>query len=232
MKTIAAVSHFQNEGLSQAQIGEYIQKVSGDRNMPLGQRRVLAAKYTNTQIFFSWDIPRTREGYYHYRAGITAATKRAIAFAPYADLLWLETPKPDVAVAAAFAKEIRTAFPGKQLVYNLSPSFNWTRQSFSAEALKSFIWDLARHGFVLQLVSLAGLHSTAAATAELSRAFRDDGMLAYVDLVQNRERELGVDVLTHQKWSGAEYVDGILGAVQSGSSSTKGMGQGNTEGDF
>lgn len=83
--------------------------------------------------------------------------------------------------------------------------------------------------FVLQLISLAGLHSTAMITAELAKAFNKDGMLAYVQLVQKREQELGVDVLTHQKWSGAAYVDGILGAIQSGSSATKPMGEGNTE---
>lgn len=83
--------------------------------------------------------------------------------------------------------------------------------------------------FVLQLISLAGLHSNATITTELSRAFKDDGMLAYVKLVQSREKEMGVDVLTHQKWSGAPYMDGILGAIQSGSSSSKSMGEGNTE---
>jgi isocitrate lyase len=82
---------------------------------------------------------------------------------------------------------------------------------------------------VLQLISLAGLHSTATITNELSKAFKEDGMLAYVNLVQKREKELGVDVLTHQKWSGASYMDGILGAVQSGSSSRKSLGSGNTE---
>jgi isocitrate lyase len=81
----------------------------------------------------------------------------------------------------------------------------------------------------LQLISLAGIHSTAAVTAELSRAFKEDGMLAYVNLIQRREKELGVDVLTHQKWSGAPYMDGILGSIQSGSSSSKSMGEGNTE---
>lgn len=87
--------------------------------------------------------------------------------------------------------------------------------------------------FVLQLISLAGLHSNATITTELSRAFKDEGMLAYVRLVQSREKELGVDVLTHQKWSGAPYMDGILGAIQSGSSSSKSMGEGNTEkGEF
>ncbi|KAK5081463.1 mitochondrial 2-methylisocitrate lyase [Cryomyces antarcticus] len=102
-------------------------------------------------------------------------------------------------------------------------------QGFTEEALKSFIWDLAKHGFVLQLISLAGLHSTATITNELSSAFATDGMLAYVNLVQRREKELGCDVLTHQKWSGAGYIDGILGAIQSGSSGSKSMGEGNTE---
>ena len=83
--------------------------------------------------------------------------------------------------------------------------------------------------FVLQLISLAGLHTNATITTELSRAFKDEGMLAYVRMVQAREKELGVEVLTHQKWSGAPYMDGILGAIQSGSSSSKSMGEGNTE---
>jgi isocitrate lyase len=83
--------------------------------------------------------------------------------------------------------------------------------------------------FVLQLISLAGLHTNATITTELSRAFKDEGMLAYVRLIQAREKELGVDVLTHQKWSGAPYMDGIVGAIQSGSSSSKSMGEGNTE---
>jgi isocitrate lyase len=82
---------------------------------------------------------------------------------------------------------------------------------------------------VFQLISLAGIHSTATITCELSRAFKDEGMLAYVKLVQSREKELGCDVLTHQKWSGAGYIDGILGAIQSGSSGSKSMGEGNTE---
>ena len=160
---------------------------------------------------------------------MSAATKRAMAFAPYADLLWVETKGPNVELAAGFAGEIRAKYPGKQFVYNLSPSFNWMGQGFDESSLKSFIWDLAKHGFVLQLISLAGLHSTATITNELSKAFKEDGMLAYVKLIQRREKELGVDVLTHQKWSGAELVDGMLGAIQSGSSGSKGMGAGNTE---
>lgn len=85
---------------------------------------------------------------------------------------------------------------------------------------------------MLQLISLAGIHSTATITAELARRYKDEGMLAYVDLVQSREKKLGVDVLTHQKWSGAPMIDGILGAIQSGSSGSKSMGEGNTEAGF
>lgn len=83
------------------------------------------------------------------------------------------------------------------------------------------------------MVSLAGLHSTATITTELSRAFKDEGMLAYVRMAQASEKYFGVEVLTHQKWSGAAYMDGILGAIQSGCSSNRSMGEGNTEvGEF
>lgn len=86
--------------------------------------------------------------------------------------------------------------------------------------------------FVLQLVSLAGVHSTAAISCELSRRFAQDGMLAYVQLIQGREKELGVDLLKHQKWSGAEYTDGIIGSIMSGNSGSRSMGEGNTEDQF
>lgn len=211
---------------------KYKSKVTVDRNMSLTKRKVLAEQYAKSPVKWSCDLPRTREGFYHYRAGLPAATKRAIEFGPYADLLWLETADPNVSKAAGFAKEIRHQLPGKKLVYNLSPSFNWMGQGFDETSLRGFIWDLAKHGFVLQLISLAGLHSTATITAELSRKFKEDGMLAYVKLVQSREKELGVDVLTHQKWSGAAYMDGILGSIQSGSSGSRSMGEGNTEKGF
>ncbi|KAH0842666.1 hypothetical protein AYO21_08987 [Fonsecaea monophora] len=225
----AVEAHIKAEG---GDASEYLAKTKADRNMSLSSRRKLSSQYTKSPVGWSCDVPRTREGFYHYRAGIPAATKRAIEFAPYADLLWLETADPSVSKAAGFAREIREAYPGKKLVYNLSPSFNWMGQGFNDTSLKSFVWDLATEGFVLQLISLAGLHSTATISAELSRGFKEDGMLAYVRLVQSREKELGVDVLTHQKWSGAPYIDGIIGAIQSGSSSSRSMGEGNTEAGF
>lgn len=229
---VAVVQQLRLENAPTSRMEEYTNCVSNDRNLSVSRRRTLADQYTQTPVFFSWDIPRTREGFYHYKAGLEAATKRAIEFAPYADLLWLETAEPSVKKAAGFAADIRGVYPGKQLVYNLSPSFNWMGQGFDEASLKSFIWDLASFGFVLQLISLAGLHSNATMTAELAQAFKEDGMLAYVKLVQRREKELGVDVLTHQKWSGAAYTDGMLGAIQSGSSGSKSMGEGNTEAGF
>ena len=229
----AAVAHMKKEKVAQGKIDEYLDATSKDRDMGITRRRKLAAHYAGgSPVFFSWDVPRTREGFYHYRAGMPAATKRALAFGPSADLLWVETGDPNVEVAAKLGRAVRDVYPGKGLVYNLSPSFNWMAHGFTPETLKSFIWDIAREGFVLQLISLAGLHSNATISNELARDFKTGGMKAYVDLVQRREKELGCDVLTHQKWSGASYMDGILGAIQSGSSSSKSMGEGNTEGQF
>ena len=125
-------------------------------------------------------------------------------------MLWLETKLPDLKQAQIFAARIREQYPNKPLVYNLSPSFNWSGQGFTDADLKEFCNELAKAGFVLQLVSLAGLHSTAAITCELARRFNEDGMLAYVDLIQRKEKAIGSDVLTHQKWSGANYIDEIL----------------------
>ncbi|PYH86660.1 mitochondrial 2-methylisocitrate lyase [Aspergillus uvarum CBS 121591] len=228
----AVDAHLEAEKAPQSARDAYRKRVQESPDLSISRRRVLASDYTKKPVVWSCDSPRTREGYYHYRAGFPAATKRAREFAPYADLLWVETGDPDVAKAGSLAGEVRKVFPGKKLVYNLSPSFNWMGHGFDEASLKSFIWDLAQHGFVLQLISLAGLHSNATITTELSRAFKEDGMLAYVRMVQAREKELGVDVLTHQKWSGAPYLDGILGAIQSGSSSSKSMGEGNTEKGF
>lgn len=233
----AAVEQLAAQGVAQDKIDLYLNLVrEGEKSgAPLGiaKRRALANQHAKKEpIYFDWDVPRTREGYYHFRAGMEAATKRALAFAPYADLLWVETGDPSVEVATKLGRAVRAVHPHKGLVYNLSPSFNWMAHGFTDETLRSFIWDLAREGFVLQLISLAGLHSNATITNELAKGFKKDGMLAYVNLVQRREKELGCDVLTHQKWSGASYIDGILGAIQSGSSGSRSMGAGNTEGQF
>lgn len=207
----------------------YREAASGKSNT---EARNIAASIVGSEIDWDWDSPRTREGYYHTTGGTDAAVSRTLAFAPYADLIWLETKTPDLKQAQSFARRIREKFPGKWLVYNLSPSFNWSAHGYSDADLKSFIWDLAQEGFVLQLVSLAGLHSNAVGFAELAQRFKTDGMLAYVETVQRKEKEIGCDVLTHQKWSGADYIDRILSTLASGSSSTSSRGKDSTEHSF
>ncbi|KAF9567847.1 isocitrate lyase and phosphorylmutase [Agrocybe pediades] len=208
----------------------YLSAVEGKSN---SVARTVAADILGSEVFWDWDAPRTREGYYHYTGGVEAAIKRTKAYAPYADLLWLETKAPDVEQARSFSRRIREEHPTKSFVYNLSPSFNWSQHGYSDADLKNFIWDLAKERFVLQLISLAGLHSGAVTTAELSARFKEDGMLAYVQLIQRKEKEIGCDVLTHQKWQvGANYIDRIISTISSGSSSTSAVGKDSTEHTF
>lgn len=231
----AAINHLRTHSALESSIEAYTTATTSQPSLSVTARRSLLTSHLPSDtppLFFSWDIPRTREGHYHYRSGLAAATKRAKAYAPSADLLWLETGDPSVSTAASIASDIHASHPGKWLVYNLSPSFNWSAHGFSDDALASFIPDLAKEGFVLQLVSLAGLHVSGVGMWELSRRFGEEGMKVYVQVVQRRERESGCDVLTHQKWSGAGYVDGMVGAVVSGSSGSRSMGEGSTEGQF
>ncbi|KAH9460354.1 hypothetical protein MJO29_004352 [Puccinia striiformis f. sp. tritici] len=175
---------------------------------------------------------RTREGYYRFNGGLDAAINRAIKFSKVADLLWIETKEPNLVIAQSISSRIHHHFPNKNLVYNLSPSFNWSHHGFTDHDLKSFVWELSKYGFNLQLISLAGLHSTATMTAQLSKKFKEDGMLGYVQFIQNKEKEIGCDVLRHQKWSGSEYIDRILTAVSAGSSATAATGSDSTEKTF
>ncbi|KAJ8084647.1 mitochondrial 2-methylisocitrate lyase [Marasmius tenuissimus] len=198
----------------------------------ISDMREIAKDILGASVFWDYEMPRTREGYYHVTGGLGPAIKRATTFAPYADLVWLETKTPDIEEARYFARKIRETHPETRFVYNLSPSFNWSAHGFSETDLKNFCWELGKEGFVLQLISLAGLHSNATATAELAARYKEDGMLAYVQLVQRKEKEIGCDVLTHQKWSGANYIDKILQSVSSGSSSTSAVGKDSTENSF
>lgn len=196
--------------------------------------RQIAKKYgvdEQSGFFWDWDHPRTREGYYQYQGGTQCAVNRAVAFAPHADLIWMETKSPILAQAKEFAEGVRAQVPGQWLAYNLSPSFNWDAAKLSEEQMKSYVWDLGKLGFVWQFITLAGLHSNAYISDLFARNFAQDGMKAYVSIIQRKEREIGCDVLTHQKWSGAEYLDALLKSVTGGVSSTAAMA-GSTEDQF
>ena len=120
---------------------------------------------------------------------------------------------------------------GSRLAYNLSPSFNWKAAMPAAEQ-ETYIKRLGELGYVWQFITLAGLHSTALISAQFSKDFAKRGMRAYGETIQEPEMEQKIDVVTHQKWSGANYVDGLLKMITGGVSSTSAMGKGVTEEQF
>jgi isocitrate lyase len=172
---------------------------------------------------------RTAEGFYHVRGGMEAAIARALAYAPYADMLWCETSTPDVDEARAFADAIHDRFPDKLLAYNCSPSFNW-RKHLDDDRIARFQKELGAMGYRFQFITLAGFHALNASAFELARGFADDGMSAYVRL-QQREFELerdGYTAVRHQREVGTGYFDRVAQVVSGGTSSTTAL-EGSTE---
>ncbi|MDH5275079.1 MAG: isocitrate lyase [Gammaproteobacteria bacterium] len=173
---------------------------------------------------------RTSDGFFEVRAGLEQAIDRGLSYAPYADLLWCETSRPDLAQAERFAKAIHARFPGKLLSYNCSPSFNW-KANLPAETLKEFREKLAAMGYRYQFITLAGWHALNLSMFELSRAYRQSGMYAYSEL-QEREfanEQHGFRAAKHQAFVGTGYFDAVQ-TVISGDSSTTAM-KGSTEAD-
>lgn len=194
--------------------------------------RAMAKNDYGIEIFWDWDMPRTREGFYRYQGGTGCAINRAVAFAPYADLLWMETKSPILAQAREFANGVRSVWPHQWLAYNLSPSFNWDAAGLSTQEMKDYVWELGKLGFCWQFITLGGLHSNAFISDLFAKTFAKEGMKAYVEEIQRKERAIGCDVLTHQKWSGADYADNLLKTCTGGVSSTAAMGKGVTEAQF
>ena len=182
--------------------------------------------------FFDWEAPRAREGYYRVRGGTEYAIARGKAFCPHADLVWMETAKPGLAQADEFAAGLHASFPRKKLAYNLSPSFNWDAAGMSDAQIEAFTGELAARGFVWQFITLAGFHAQGLVTHQFVDGYAARGMGAYNELIQREERRVGVDLLKHQAWSGAELMDQQVGVATSGGSSTAAMGHGVTEAQF
>jgi isocitrate lyase len=191
-----------------------------------------AAKGMGVDVFFDWEKARSVEGYYRIKGSTDFCIRRAIAFAPYADCIWMETGKPILSQATQFAKEVREAVPHQMLAYNLSPSFNWDASGMTDAQMESFIWDLAKLGYCWQFITLAGFHCDALSIDLFARDYAKRGAAAYVQLIQRQEREQGVETLTHQKWSGSELVDETGNIVSGGLSSTGIMSAGVTETQF
>ena len=172
---------------------------------------------------------RTPEGFFYVEPGIEAPIARALAYAPYADVLWCETSTPDLDEAAAFAEAVHAQFPGKLLAYNCSPSFNW-KKHLDDETIASFQRELAGMGYKFQFVTLAGFHAVCSSMFELARGYGEEGMSAYVRLQEQEfaSEELGYTATRHQREVGAGYFDAVLEAVSGGESSTLAL-KGSTE---
>jgi isocitrate lyase len=172
---------------------------------------------------------RTGEGFYYVRNGVEACIARGLSYAPYADLIWMETSMPDLGVAREFAQEIKAKYPNKMLAYNCSPSFNWSKHMEPKDMAK-FGESLAALGYKFQFITLAGFHALNTSMFELSLAYRERNMAGFSEL-QQREfalQDQGFSAIKHQAFVGTGYFDYVQNTVQRGSSSTVAMA-GSTE---
>lgn len=173
---------------------------------------------------------RSYEGYYYVRGGVEFAIARSLEFAPFADVLWCETAKPDLGEAEEFAKGIHEKYPGKWLAYNCSPSFNW-RRNLDEATIAHFQDKLGELGYKYQFVTLAGFHTLNASMFELAQAYAMQGMAAYSRFQQREfdlERNYGYRAIKHQSFVGAGYFDEVLMTITEGQSSTAALA-GSTE---
>lgn len=172
---------------------------------------------------------RTHEGFYQVKAGLDQAISRALAYAPYADLLWFETSKPNMADAKKFADAIHQKFSGKLLAYNCSPSFNWNK-NLKPDEIAKFQTELGKMGYKFQFVTLSGFHVLNYSMFMLARDYREKGMDAYAKL-QAKEFEAetsGYEATKHQEFVGTGYFDAVTEIASGGAASTLGL-KGSTE---
>jgi isocitrate lyase len=167
---------------------------------------------------------RTSEGFFHVNCGVEQGIDRGLSYAPYADLIWMETSNPDLEYAKKFAEGIHAKFPGKMLAYNCSPSFNWAAK-LSVPEMETFREELAAMGYKFQFITLAGFHALNTSMFELALAYKKRGMAGYSEL-QEREFALqkeGFKAVKHQNFVGTSYFDEVQNTVTAGLSSTIAM---------
>jgi isocitrate lyase len=169
---------------------------------------------------------RTAEGFFRVKNGVDACIARGLSYAPYADLLWWETSKPNLDEARRFAEAVQKEFPGKMLAYNCSPSFNW-EANLDKDTIAKYQRELGAMGYKYQFVTLAGFHSLNHAMFNLALGYKDRGMAAYSELQQaefGSEKD-GYTATRHQREVGTGYFDAVSMAITGGKSSTTAMGE-------
>jgi len=167
---------------------------------------------------------RSPEGFYYVKHGLDQAISRGLAYAPYSDLIWCETSKPNLEEAKNFANAIHKKFPGKLLAYNCSPSFNW-KKNLSDKEIEIFQKEIGSMGYKFQFITLAGFHAQNYAIFDLAKKYKQYGMSAYSRLQQQEfdsEKE-GYTATKHQREVGTSYFDAVSNAISSGESSTTAM---------
>ncbi|KGM56133.1 isocitrate lyase [Lysobacter arseniciresistens ZS79] len=172
---------------------------------------------------------RTVEGFFKTRKGIDQAISRGLAYAPYADLVWCETGKPDLDFARRFAEAIHAQYPGKLLAYNCSPSFNW-KANLDDATIASFQKELAAMGYKFQFITLAGFHALNHSMFQLAHGYARRQMSAFVELQQAEfgAAGQGFTAVKHQREVGTGYFDAVTQVIQGGQSSTVAL-KGSTE---
>jgi len=172
---------------------------------------------------------RSSEGFYYVKDGIEQAISRGLAYAPYCDLIWCETAKPDLNEAKIFADAIHKKYPGKLLAYNCSPSFNW-KKYLTENEMQTFQQKLGEMGYKFQFITLAGFHVQNYSVFKFAQSYKKDGMAAYSKIQQQEfeaEKE-GYTAVKHQREVGTTYFDTIAQIISSGKTSTTAM-SGSTE---
>ena len=167
---------------------------------------------------------RTTEGFFEVKNGVEQGIDRGLSYAPYADLIWMETSNPDLDYARKFAEGIHAKFPGKMLAYNCSPSFNWAAK-LSVPEMETFREELAKMGYKFQFITLAGFHALNTSMFELALAYKKRGMAGYSEL-QEREFALqkeGFRAVKHQSFVGTGYFDALQTVITAGNSSVVAM---------
>lgn len=172
---------------------------------------------------------RSAEGFFYVKQGIDQAISRGLAYAPYCDMLWCETSRPNLEEAQAFAKAIHEKFPGKILSYNCSPSFNW-QANLDESNLRTFREQLYAMGYKYQFITLAGWHCLNLGMFEIAKAYNQEGMYAYSQLQQRemQQEQFGFRATKHQAFVGTGYFDAVQNTIMQGHSATTAL-SGSTE---
>ena len=211
--------------------------VMGTPSLVICRTDAEAAKLITSDIderdrpFVDYEAGRTVEGFYRVRNGLEPCIARAIAMAPYSDLIWCETSKPDLDQARRFAEAVRKEHPNQLLAYNCSPSFNW-EANLDKDTIARFQRELGAMGYKFQFITLAGFHQLNHGMFELARGYKDRQMAAYSELQQAEfaSEANGYTATRHQREVGTGYFDAVSQTIAGGQSSTTAMGE-STESD-